>query len=111
MKNIVRGSLSADQFNRFNHLKVDLHQTTEEMVVEAINLLLRYHECGEGLREPPLPLLGSASDPTEANTCAAQFEREGRVRRRRERPNVERAAEKTNTSASAPTSTQKGPNR
>ncbi len=52
MKNLIRGSLTDEVFSRVRHLKLDLGLTNEELMQEAVLLLLRYHGRADGLGEP-----------------------------------------------------------
>jgi len=38
-----------------DHLSIDLQQTKQQLLAEAVVLLLRYHGRGEGLPEPLTP--------------------------------------------------------
>jgi hypothetical protein len=51
----VRTSVPRDIHARLRHLALDLGVTLGDLMVDGAVLVLRYHERGEGLREPLPP--------------------------------------------------------
>lgn len=66
MQHIVRAALPPHILHELKHLSVDLKKPVQELLVDAAILLLRYHDRGTGLPEPP-----KASSPTRATKKGA----------------------------------------
>ncbi len=51
----VRGPVPATWARELDHLGVDLRMSRPQLVTQGMFLLLRYHNRGQGLPEPPAP--------------------------------------------------------
>lgn len=51
----VRAAIPAELRARVAHLAIDRRMTVQDLIVEGLVLLCRYHELGDGLPEPELP--------------------------------------------------------
>lgn len=51
----VRISIPIDLHTRLRHLALDLDSTLAAVATDGLLLVLRYHDCGDGLPEPTAP--------------------------------------------------------
>lgn len=56
MKHLLRADLSHPLHTAVKHLSVDLGKPMNQLVIDGLVLLLRYHDRGHGLPEPEPPM-------------------------------------------------------
>lgn len=59
----VRFDLPIRHHEQLRHLSVSEHRPASELLVDAVSLLLRYHQIGEGIPAPPLRVSPAALEP------------------------------------------------
>ena len=56
---VLEVQVPAELHRRISHLAIDLERDVDEVVNEALLLMLRYHEYGYGLVAPEVPEAGA----------------------------------------------------